>query len=267
MSRQLPCKDGHQPELARRTMRGFSLLEVIISLAIITTLAVALTTMMRSSFDIREGLSENSRVNHRLAASMSKVVHDLMHAYVISEKEVLRTNNIDLRIIKTLFQIESSGSAEVLRMTTMSHVPRMKNANESDSTFVVYRLQENSENGRTNLMRGESKRKPEDFRDDPKLRVLAENIKAFRIQAWRGDDWMKDRWDSTRGDTKGMMPRMVKVEIESYPDEAVEGDRPSQPLSSDSDIGPKVSTVVTLPMAMSMNEVRASTSTIRWEKL
>lgn len=240
-----------------RTQSAFSLLEVIFSLGILILLSVSLTTLMRSSFDIREGISQNARASHRLASAMSKIVNDLEHAYIVSEKEVLRTGNIDLRNLKTTFEVETGTAGDSLRLTTLSHTPLVKNAQESDATFVVYRLQEDSSNGRTRLMRGEAKRKPDDFRDDPELQVLAEHIKSFKVTPWRGDDWMKDKWDSNRSDTRGMLPKMVKVEIEAFQEDDPERDEG----------GFKVSTIVQLPMAIMMNEPRSTTSTIKWEKM
>lgn len=250
-----------------RRQHGFSLIEVIFALMIITTLSLSLTTLMRGSFDIRESLGQNDQVSHRLATAMARISNDLQHVYVLSEKDLGRFGDTNKRKIRSNFEIILNSSGDTIRMTTMSHVPLIKNANESDTTFVVYKVENDKETGRPSLLRGESKRVPEDFKEDPVMRVLATDIKSFKVRAWSGEAWLNDNWDSSRRETRGLVPHMVQVEIESYLEPVNLEAKSSRALTTADEPAMKYGTAVMIPGAKGLPELKSGFSSVRWDRL
>jgi type II secretory pathway component PulJ len=245
---------------------GFSLLEIVLTLGLILMLSYALTTLLRDSLDIREALAQNAKVNHRLATAMTSLVKDLEHAYIISDKDLARFGDPDKRKIQSIFKIEIGNEGDDLQFTTMSHIPMIKNARESETTFVAYKLEENRETGRTDLIRAETKRVPENFRDELNYRVLARGIKSFHVRPWRGDEWSKDRWDSRRREWRNRLPQMVKIELEAW-EEDIDPEDASSRVTTTDEPTLTIGTVVILPNSMESEELKQRPTTLRWDKL
>lgn len=249
-----------------RPETGFTLLEVVISIAIIAVITLSVASILRSSYGIRTTLSDRSKINHRLANAMERLVSDLQHAYIVPTTDTER--NGEGRRQKGIFQIDTTGDQYRLRFTTMAHRSRFKNSAEGDATFVVYELKDNPQTpGRMDLTRSESPRVPEDFRDNPGAAPLARWIKRLEVKPWTGDDWSKDRWDSSRSDWRNKMPRMVQVTLEAWDEEPPPMDAPAEVNAGPwSDDAPTVTlnTVVYLPYAQVFPELKSQVTSIRW---
>lgn len=242
------------------TQRGFTLLEVVLSISILLTVSVAATQMIKTSINMREGISAKAKINHRMTVAMQKVVNDLTHAYIIST--VRAEFKPEARATKTTFKTKrGNGDNTELALTTTTHRALLANSYESDQTYVVYRLQEDQNNRDVvNLMRGETKVLPQSFNEDPPMTMLARNIKSFKVWPWTGEAWEKERWDTDRSEHRNMLPQMVMVEIEAYDDDPEEGDR----VDGKERPTVKMSSVVYLPRAYGMKEPKERPKTIKW---
>ena len=209
--------------ISQRTQEGMTFLEVIFAILILLVLSVASASLIRNGVDLQIALSDQSRVSHRIAVVMKKVTSDLEHSYMIDRKrpEYFYTT----RRMKTHFSVKTRGDSATLMLTTMNHRALVKDSPEGDQTFVVYKIEEDSDTGMKNLMRGETKFIPERFREnDVPMKILAENVKGFRIRPWNGTDF-KDAWNSDRSEQRDTLPHMVEVEIEVYENDPLEGER------------------------------------------
>jgi len=258
---------GNRFKISSSNQRGFSLLEVMLSLGILVTLSMALTSMLRANLDIRDALSQNNTVSHKLARVMEKIAVDLEHVYLLSDKDLERYGNPGIRQVKSVFQVTPGSKGDEVRMTTLSHLPMKKDSKESDATYVVYRLEEDKDTGRTNLIRFETARVPEDFKEEGIGRILARGISEFRVQAWRGDQWSKDRWDSTRSEWKNILPRMLRVEIAAWEDPADPESKSRSVYSDDKESFARMKTIVYLMNSLGMKELRSGSASIKWDKL
>lgn len=240
---------------------GYTLLEIIISISILLMMTFAVSSLMRSNIDMRFALAERAAVTHRSSLAMQKIVQDVQHSFIISSRDQIR--NPGTRKNNGLFKVEVGSIGDQLWLTTMAKLPLVANNHESDTTLVVYKIEEDPEAiGRRRLMRGEAKRIPDDLREEIPLQLLASNIKSLRIWGWRGDDWSKETWDTTRSDWRNKMPYMVTVEIEAYETDPLLA---SQSKDSNEEPTAKVRTVVFLPLATGFEELRQQATTIRWK--
>lgn len=241
---------------------GFTLLEVVITLAILSTMMIAVTSLLRSSFDVRFALSDEAKLTHRLNVAVQKIADDLAHAYIISSKDTKK--NYNDRNTKTIFSIEKNiGGGDKLAFTAMSHLPLRYNANEGDSAYIVYEIRDAKENpGRKHLYRGVLGKIPEDFKQDPPMVLLAKHIKAIDVQFWNGESWSQDKWTSERSETKDLMPQMIKLTVEAWVNDPDEED-PSAASPEESDLSESYSTVVFLQYAAQMKELKLRPSTAK----
>lgn len=244
---------------------GFSLIEVVITVAILMTLTIAVAVMMRNGFDVRQGLSDRARVLHRLTVSMEKIGNDLQHTIYVSTRDGDR-NGID-RTVKTLFKVEKSGvNGDKLWFTTMTHQPLLANSYESDLTMVVYALKDSkTAPGRQDLYRAETPVIPLDIKEEPTMRVLASGVKSFTVECWNGDRWSKDGWDTNRSETRGLIPRLVKITIEAYVQDRFDGDG-QDPSQADLQTE-KINSVIYLTRAVEFAEIKERDKNIKWGTL
>lgn len=245
---------------------GFSLLEVILTLAILGTLTIGVATMLRSGFDLKQGLGEKQRTLHRLSVSMQKLADDIQNTFFVSVKDGNR-NGID-RNMKTVFKIEKNGiTGDKLQLTTMTHKPIVAGVNESEFTFVTYELKDSKEApGRKDLWRAETAAIPQDLKEQPPERLLARNIKSFVVEYWKVDRWSQDYWDTGRGDTRNVLPHMVKVTVEAWVHDRADGDG-QDPTQAD-EATDKISTVIYITNAMEYKDIGGDPSkTVNWGHL
>ena len=200
--------------------RGFSLLEVIISIGVIVVLTISVVVMMRSNIDMNQIISSESRVTSGLSKAMTQIAADIEHSYIISTKDVIRSTNN--RNSGTIFEIASGNNK--IKLTTNSYRRYRRGEKSSDLAYVVYELKKSEKNpGRTDLLRGVFKVIPKDFKEDPKMQIFVENIKTFEVLPWNGESFVKDRWDSQNSDTLNKAPMMVKVTLETWLNQPEEG--------------------------------------------
>lgn len=247
--------------MKNQSQAGFSLIEVVITIGILMSLTLAVASMLRAGFDVKAGLSQQSKVTHRLGVAMQKVVDDLQHIFFVSQK--VQYKNPTSRKMKTIFKIDKNGSkGDKLTLTTKTHQSIVAGRFESDQTLVTYELQDSKDvPGRTHLYRGEFPFIPADLREEPPLKLLARNIKNITFEPWTGERWSKDYWDTGRGDTRYLIPRMVRVTIEAWAEEREPDDGKDETYDQATET---LSTVVYLYEAAEFAELKTPDKTIKW---
>lgn len=204
--------------LSLNVQSGFTLLEVILSLAVLASLVVAVASLLQNTTAVKEGISETGNVNHRLQFALGKISRDLAHAFMI------RKTDFDRRT-KAVFRIEREDSNDKLSLTTFTHRPKRKDSKESDMTYVVYEIRKGEEaSAPTHLYRGEAVRIPESFTDELEMVVLARAVKSLQLIPWDGSQWSQDKWNSTRSMYRSRIPHMIRVELEAYTNEELTDD-------------------------------------------
>lgn len=248
------------PDLLKKN-QGFTLIEVIITLGILIILSMALTSLLRSSLDMREGLAQASRVTNRMNTVLQTVSADLKHSFMVADDDLFRYGEPRTRQMKPYFRVGVEKDSSTLWLTTFNHRNYIKNSSESDLSLVVYTLKEAPNYpGRTHLYRGSFPRIPEDFKEEPKMEVLAQFIKSFKVTPWTGDEWSRDQWDSDKREYRNKLPHLVKIEVEAY---SVD---PNPGLTADATLEAteSINTVVFIPMAVTFPELKQRSSSVQW---
>lgn len=231
----------------------------MITLSILVTMVYAVSQLIRSSFDVRESLSQQNKVTHRFNIAMEAISRDLSVAYIVSTKDTARSGVT--RDKRTIFKLTKVGDSDSLAMTYTGHRAIRSNSKESDISYVAYEVRNApKEPGRKHLYRGETARLPADFKDLPPMSLLAEDIAAIKFEFWNGESFSKDKWDSTNGDTRDRMPQMVKITILAWEES------PEERLGRDVKPTVQYSTIVFLPYALDFKEDKNGPSTFSLAK-
>ena len=229
--------------------RGMTLLEVILSLAILASLMMAVSLLLRNATEMKTGIAQVANVNHRLQLAMSKITNDLEHAFMTQKADLDRRT-------KSIFTVKKNSDSDQLSLVAFTHRSTTKNSKESDLTYIHYKVARGDDGQTTHLWRGESVRVPESFRETPPSQVIAKGIKSFRILPWDGERWVQERWDSSRRDYRNKLPHMVRVELEAY-ENLEEQEMMDMPVI-------KLQTVVFNHFATNFTQVKSITAPIRW---
>jgi len=239
---------------------GFSLLEVMITMSILLALVVGVSTMLRSSIDVKTALARDARITHRLSTSINRISWDIEHAFVVGLNDTPRGGSE--RRFKTIFKIDKSGDTDKLYLTTTGNTPGFPGMPDSDTAYVVYEVKDAPDSpGRKHLYRGVSLATRDDLKEDPPMKIFVRDIKIFRVVPWRGDDWSTDRWDSGRGEWRDRMPTMVRVEIETWNED---DELRSEALDSSAATTVAVKTVVAIQQARNMKELKQPSNSVKW---
>jgi type II secretion system protein J len=250
----------HAQREARRASAGFSLIELVISIGILMTLTMGVAVMLRGGFEVKEGVSQKSKVLNRLSVAMEKLADDISHAILVSPQDQAK-NGLGRRS-KTFFKIEKVSGSDKLALTTRTHRVMKAGVNESDMTYVVYELREARDvPGRKHLYRGSAGTLPEDARDEPPMRVLARNIKNMTFEYWTGDRWSKEYWDTNRGDTRNKLPKLVRITLEAWAEDRYENDGLDESADQATDL---MITTVYLNDSWEYAELKEQVGQIKW---
>jgi general secretion pathway protein J len=192
----------------RRGMQGMTLIEIMISLAIIGfMMAMAWSTISNASRARVTFVALEER-NHEVRVALARMVHDLESAYLSSNEDQAFDNRRTLMV----------GKSEELRFSCFGHSTLWADANESDQTIIAYYLDSDREApGQEALYRKELRRPSnEPWEGEPgEHDILLRGIEKLSIQYWDWQDkkW-QDTWDSTKQDAEHKrLPTRVRIEV------------------------------------------------------
>jgi general secretion pathway protein J len=199
----------------RRVSRqsGFTLLELMISLAIIGFMMVVAWGTVLQTVNAKkhfEGVQDRYR---EVRVAMARMVRDIGMAYMSQNDPlgVLPENK------PTFFVGESSMSEATLRFSSMAHERLVADASESDQTVIAYYVDSDPDDrSRKNLYRRENRRLAAEKWDSVpgEVDILFAGITKLELKYWNAQDreW-EDAWDTINADGKKQPPERVKIVI------------------------------------------------------
>lgn len=249
--------------MKQSSQNGFTLIEVLITMFILLGLVVAVSSMLRSSIDVKQALSRQSRITHRLSLASHRITHDIEHAFITGLNDEHRGGAN--RRFKTIFKIDKGGETDKLYLTIAGNPPLRKDGKDGDAAYVVYEVREAKDApNRKHLYRGSAPLVLEDLKTDPPMRLLVRNIKSLRVLPWNGDDWSNDRWDSSRGEWRDRLPQMVRVEVETWGEDDYEVTTDTAQDGRNDNYTETVKTIVRVQNSRFMKETRQPNSSVKW---
>jgi general secretion pathway protein J len=199
---------------ARRGMRGMTLIEVMISLAVLGMLMVSVWSSFNGTLRAMEVAEQIQNRYSIVRNGLLRMESELSMAYL--------SFNRPLDDIKhhTLFEGRDSFDSDSITFSAFAHLRIRKDADESDQSVIQYFLLPDPEDAdRTHLYRRESRRltgdRPEDFERFYPAYVLVEDVVSFDVKYWNVQDldW-QDEWRTTAVDLQpDRLPPRVKIRI------------------------------------------------------
>ena len=190
-----------------RRQRGFTLAEVLISIAILAMIGALTFGTFARAMEARDRATAITDRSHQIRQGMLRMAREISQAFLSYHRDCLdpRTN--------TVFAGKRSSNGMRLDMTTFSHVKMRADANESDQNELSYFVtQDPNAADRKNLMRREQNRIDEKPDEGGVEQVMTEDVESLDFEFYdpRSDRW-EDSWDTTARDQKYRLPKYVSI--------------------------------------------------------
>ncbi len=186
---------------------GFTLIEVMIAMAILAVMAVLIYTSMSQTIGSKEDVEKKDELGHSANLALNKMSLDLEMAFLLNGPEFLGSDGK----VKTAF----IGKEDRMDFATLSHVRYFKDAKETDYAEVGYYIENDKEDSSNKLlMRRESKGIDDKPTEGGKSEAMVEGVKELHLEYYDPSkkEWLKN-WDSTQLDFSNRLPRAVKIEL------------------------------------------------------
>jgi general secretion pathway protein J len=190
----------------KRYERGLTLIEVLVSLAIMSLIASLIYGAYDGVARSRAGAEEITDRYHQGRTALSRMTRELQSAY-LSVQDPLELNLVTR---KTAF----IGVERRVDFTSFSHQRVAAGTHETDQNELSYFLSPNPRRG-VDLVRRESKYIDLDPQHGGVVQVLAEDVASFSIEYLDGlnGQWMTS-WDTTNLNGQILrLPQQVRIEL------------------------------------------------------
>jgi general secretion pathway protein J len=195
----------------KTSRRGFTLMEVVIAIAITAFIGVVIGVSFNTTIqnkDIIEGQAEHYRM---LRAAMGRMVREIGAAYVSDRYDPKRYRDAYDRPTNFI------GTREKLMFSTLAHQRLYADAKESDQMIVEYQVKSSPDpkaKGRNDLVRREKVLLEERMERGGTEDSLFEGAKKIEFQYWNSErkQW-EDEWDTRRTERKSILPTRVKITL------------------------------------------------------
>src|SRR3989338_8740801 len=202
------------PSVLRPLSSGFTLIEVLIGVAILAFIMTMVWTNTRQSIRAKERIEKRGDVYHDARVTLGKMVHDISMSYLVSG-EAHVGKKADHQTIQTAFHGRDSGKEDSLSFVALSHMRLFRSARESDSAEISYKVERYPDKpDGLQLLRRESNwvdDKPEEGGEG--ISPL-DFMNGMELEYYDADkkEWTAE-WNSESGIRKGKLQRAVRITL------------------------------------------------------
>ena len=198
-----------------RRQAGFTLIEVMVSIGILSTITLMLWASSQGAFKTKKGV-ESKMARYRVARlAMDRILRDVQMAY-------LSNNNIPgtEQTPRTYFDGVHRPDIDELRFTYFGHQRLYAESKEGDTAAIGYfGLRDKSDGGKLNLWRKETRRIAAERIDNGNIpgeaEVIADDVVKLELHYYEPvrKEWLES-WRTNQADgMPNRLPSRVKVKL------------------------------------------------------
>lgn len=184
--------------------KGFSLIEVMISVAILAAIGLMLNSLLSGTLTSKSRVEKRDELLHAARIGITKITEDLSQAFLASAP---------LKGKESTYATGLKGNETQVDFSTLSHFHYQKNAKDTDQVTVGYRL-ESDQDGLSRLYRRQTPRLSDKIdREGVEFSIL-ENVKVFKLSYYDAskEEWVQE-WDTESISTQRKLPMAIKIEL------------------------------------------------------
>lgn len=196
---------------ARPLPRGFTLMEVMIAVAITGLIGGMVTVAFNTAFQAKEVVEKDSEHYRMIRAATSRMAREIGAAFVSDRYDPKRYRDQNDRPTNFV------GQRDRLLFTSFAHQRLYADAKESDQMIVEYYVRNSTEpqaRGRQDLIRRMNPIVQDRMDRGGSEDVLFEGIRQLEFQYWDPErkEW-DDEWDTRRVERKSLLPTRVRFTL------------------------------------------------------
>ncbi|MBN2524830.1 MAG: prepilin-type N-terminal cleavage/methylation domain-containing protein [Deltaproteobacteria bacterium] len=195
--------------MRRTTQRGFTLLEIMVSLAVTGMIAVSIWAATSQTSKARNIVEYSQDKYHEVRVAFDMLNKDLSSAFLSYHRGVEATHD-------TVFVGTDGGNRDSIDFASFSYTRRYFDVKESDQAEVSYFLADDPEkSGVMNLVRRVSPILDEDPLEGGQTMVLVDNVASFDVEYYdiANKEW-QDEWDTTQASGEGnVLPIQMRIKL------------------------------------------------------
>ena len=196
----------------KHSQRGVTLLEILVSLAVIGLIATLIYGALDGMAKSRDGLARIGDRYHQGRSALSRITRELQSAFISAHSPI----NPALATRTTLFLGTDSSKTDRVDFTSFSHRRLARSAHESDQCELSYfTSRDPDDRNKLDLVRREDASIDLDPGKDGPVLVVAEDISEFNLRYFDQvtQQWT-DSWDSSQATGQfGRLPSQIKVDL------------------------------------------------------
>ncbi|MBN2343873.1 MAG: prepilin-type N-terminal cleavage/methylation domain-containing protein [Deltaproteobacteria bacterium] len=189
--------------------RGFTLLEIMVSLAVTGMISIAIWAATSQTTKARNIVEYSQDNFHQVRVAFDMLNRDISSAFLSYHRAPQATHD-------TIFIGTDGGNEDSIDFASFSHNRRYFDVDESDQAEVSYFLATDPENSdMVNLVRRESPILDTKPLEGGQTLVLVHNVAKFDLQYYdiANKEW-QDEWDTTQAAGEGtILPTQVRIKL------------------------------------------------------
>jgi type II secretion system protein J len=190
-------------------MKGFTLLEVLVSMAILVIIMAALYSAYTTNVEAIQIARQNGEVHQTARIVLDRMTKDLQSALI---EVSVPSDKIKLGLVGEDREIDGR-RADRMDFTTVTHLPLTEKGPASDLCEIGYLIEENSEDKVLALLRRDDPSVDEDFTKGGSLQEMARNVLEFNLTYQDSVGEESDKWNTLEGMPASGLPLLIKVRL------------------------------------------------------
>ncbi|MDO8643948.1 MAG: type II secretion system protein GspJ [bacterium] len=207
--------------------RGFTLIEVMVSIFILSMIALVVWQATGSNIQAKERAEKRDQVFESASMVLGQMNDELIgaHLYMPQGEETGKSPSGEI-LTKTIFLGEDRSEEDALTFSAFSNVRYLKDSKESDQAEISYFLKRSEEGDQYSLMKRTASPPDADPKEGGNEFSILDDVEGlnFRYYDPKRNEWLNE-WNSEGIDFLNKMPRAVEISLKvRHPSSDEEGE-------------------------------------------
>ncbi len=192
-----------------KDIEGFTLLEVLVSMAILVIIMAALYSAYTTNVEAIQIARQNGEVHQTARIVLDRMTKDLQSALIQGS---VPSEKIKLGLVGQDREIDGR-RADRVDFTTVTHLSLTEKGPASDLCEIGYLIDEDEEGKSLVLLRRDDPSVDEDFTAGGSLLELARNVLEFNLTYQDSAGEESEAWNTLEGSPGAGLPVLIKVRL------------------------------------------------------
>ncbi|MCP3163821.1 type II secretion system protein GspJ [Myxococcus qinghaiensis] len=197
--------------MTARRARGFTLMEVMVAVAITALMGTVVAMAFQTGLTAKESVETDADRYRQVRVAMNRMAREIGSAYVSDRFDLKRFRDQNDRPTNFV------GESDRLLFTTFAHQRLYTDVKESDQAVVEYFMEPSDDRaakGRLDIKRRANPNVDDRMDRGGTTDVLFEGAKKLEFEYWNSEkkEW-DDEWDTRRTEQKTILPTRVRMTI------------------------------------------------------